>query len=67
MPIKGTVKKDWAKIIPVNNDSHVTQTNNISRDGYAVHITNNIRGTQAKVQDRFDASGNYLGSNFGKR
>jgi len=68
MAIEGTEYiKDWGKKIPVSDNSHITQTNNISRDGEGAHITTNIQGTNAKVHDRYDANGNYLGSNFGKR
>ncbi|MDP1694469.1 MAG: hypothetical protein Q8L34_02925 [Candidatus Woesearchaeota archaeon] len=68
MPIEGTERLgDWGKKIPVNPNAHVTQTNPSSRDGQAVHITTNIPTEPVKVQDRFDAGGNYLGSNFGKR
>ena len=59
---------NWGKKIPTSLDNvHVTQTNKNSDDGRAVHITTNILGTKAKVHDRYDAAGNYLGSNFGER
>ncbi|MGM0486167.1 MAG: hypothetical protein ACQESR_05325 [Planctomycetota bacterium] len=68
MGIEGTQPLgDWGKKIPVNDNVHITQTNATSRDGLGVHITTNIPGEQVKVHDRFDAKGNYLGSNFGQR
>ncbi len=68
MGIKGTeYLGDWGKMIPVSDTTHVTQTNENSRDGRAVHVTTNIPGTSVKVHDRFDENGNYLGSDFGKR
>lgn len=68
MPIEGTEKMgDWGKKIPSSDNSHLTQTNENSRDGEGAHVTTNIPGTSVKVHDRYDAEGNYLGSNFGKR
>jgi len=69
MGIKGTGKLgDWGKKIPTNqNNVHITQTNQNSKDGEGAHITTNIPGTKAKVHDRYDSKGNYKGSNFGKR
>jgi hypothetical protein len=58
---------EWGKFIPVSNNIHLTQTNDNSRDGKAVHITTEISGLSVKVHDRFDANGNYLGSNFAKK
>ena len=68
MSIDGTKKLgDWGKLIPTTNNGHITQTNANSDDGKAVHDTTNIRGTQFKVQTRFNSDGNYLDSNFAKR
>ncbi len=68
MPIEGT--KDlgiWGKLIPVNDSCHITQTNQSSHDGYATHVTTEVPSLPVKVHDRFDANGNYLGSDFAKR
>ena len=68
MSIEGTeIMGNWGKKIPVNEYVHITQTNDSSREGKGVHITTNILGTQAKAHDYFDAYGNFLGSDFGKR
>ena len=68
MTIDGSEKMgDWGKKTPVNDNSHVTQTNSNSRDGSGAHVTTNIPGTNAKVHDRFDSNGDYTGGNFGKR
>jgi hypothetical protein len=69
MPINGKEKLgDWGRKIPTNlKNVHITQTNENARDGEGVHVTTNIPGNPAKVHDRFDANGNYLGSDFGKR
>ena len=58
---------NWGKLIPVNDNTHVTQTNKVSRDGYGVHITTGIPNSGVKVHDRFDSLGNYLGNNFAKK
>ncbi len=58
---------DWGKKTPVNENSHITQTNHNSRDGSGVHVTTDIPGTNIKVHDRFDANGNSLGNNFAKK
>jgi hypothetical protein len=58
---------NWGKLIPVNPDVHITQTNENANVGNGVHVTTNIPGTQVKVHDYFDANGNYLGTGFGKR
>lgn len=55
---------DWGRLIPVTNNVHITQTNDLSQDGLAVHVTTKIAGMRLKVHDRFDAYGNYLGSDF---
>ena len=39
---------------PVNDNSHITQTNDNSDDGRSAHVTTNIPGTDAKVHDRYD-------------
>lgn len=69
MGIEGTeYVGDWGKKIPIDlKKTHILQTNDNARDGQAAHVTTNITGTQVKVHDRFDSSGNYLGSNFSKR
>ena len=69
MPIDGTEKMgDWGKKVPTHLPNvHITQTNKKARDAQGGHVTTNIPGTQAKVHDKFDANGNYLGSSFGKR
>lgn len=67
MSIEGTKRMgDWGKLIPVNQNQHISQTNVNARDGYAVHITTNIPGTNFKVHDRLDSGGDYLKSNFAK-
>lgn len=58
---------DWGKLIPVNNDVHITQTNENAYVGSGVHVTTNISGTQIKVHDYFDANGNFKKTDFGKR
>lgn len=58
---------DWGKKIPVNSNSHITQTNSNSYDGRAAHVTTNIPGTGTKIHDRFDANGNFTGTDWTKR
>lgn len=68
MAIDGAEKMDdWGKKTPINDNSHISQTNSNSRDGEGTHVTTNISGTNAKVHDRFDSDGNYIGTNYGKR
>jgi len=68
MTIQGTQQMgNWGKKIPVNDNVHVTQTNQLSKDGYAAHITTSIPGERVKIHDRFDAGGNFLGTSFGIR
>lgn len=52
---------------PVNNNVHITQTNQNAQVRHGAHVTTNISGTQAKVHDFFDSNGNHTGSGFGKR
>lgn len=68
MSIDGTkYLGNWGKMIPVNDNSHITQTNVDSCDGLGFHATINIPGTQFKVHDKFDANGEFIGSYFSKR
>lgn len=67
MTIPGTKKLgDWGKMVPASENSHITQTNVNSHDGYAAHVTTQIPDTSAKVHDYFDSEGNYLRSSFGQ-
>ena len=68
MAIEGTkAMGNWGKLIPVNEQSHITQTNDNSRDGQAVHITWNVPGEQAKLHDRFTSEGVFVGTDIAKR
>ena len=68
MPIDGTKPLgDWGKLIPVNDNVHITQTNAISDEGKGAHVTTNIPGERIKVRDYFDANGNFDRTNFAKR
>jgi hypothetical protein len=57
---------DWGKIIPVNENVHISQTNQNAYEGTGAHVTTKIQGTQVKVHDYFDANGNFLRTDFGK-
>ena len=68
MSINGSeYMQEWGKKIPVNDFSHITQTNDLSRDGLGAHITWNVPGENWCVHDRFDANGNFGGSSFAPR
>ncbi len=58
---------NWGKMTPVNDSSHITQTNSNADAGLGAHVTTNIPGMPLKVHDFFDANGNYLGSDFADR
>jgi len=57
---------NWGGMSEVNNHTHITQTNSNANVGVGAHISTCISGTQVKVRDYFDATGNYLNSSFGK-
>ena len=62
---------DWGKKIEVVEDTtHITQCNENASDPDArngAHVTDNYRGTQAKVGTYFDANGKLVDIKFGKR
>ncbi len=68
MPIQGTeYMGDWGKKVPVNDLSHLSQTNDRARDGVGAHVTDDIQGQPVCVHTRFDDKGNSLGTGFGER
>ena len=55
---------NWGRMFEVNDNIHITQTNENSFDGRGAHVTTCIKGTPIKIHDSFDACGNFLGSDF---
>jgi len=55
---------NWGRMFEVNENVHITQTNDNSRDGKGSHVTTCIKGTPIKIHDSFDAEGNFFGSDY---
>lgn len=60
---------DWGKKTDVNDNVHISQTNDNARVGSGAHVTTNIPGTGGSQRDYFDSNGNYDSnkSGFGQR
>lgn len=54
----------WGRMFEVNDNIHITQTNENSNDGKGAHVTTCFNGIPVKIHDSFDAEGNFLGSDF---
>jgi hypothetical protein len=57
---------NWGGMSTINNSTHITQTNSKANFGVGAHVSTCISGTQVKIRDYFDATGNHINSSFGR-